>query len=243
MGKRRTDIDYESLGRNRRIKKAGYNLARNVLGFLVRRGFDVKFEGQENLPDRSAMIATHHCVGFDWILNLMSTDKKCHGWFDESIVSRNSFVERFYELICVKTDNGVTTDDFRRTKELSKYWLENSDDWVATVTDGPSKHCFYDDGKVMELKDRPLHSGFVDIASKTGAPIVPYACWIPEEHRQRLFASQGFWNDAKYLLRNRKIPYRGIFGEPLDPKDFKKGRLKKLVREKQLEMEDYLRKQ
>jgi len=94
----------------------------------------------------------------------------------------------------------------------------------------------------MDLKDRPVYSGIVDIAFKNNSPIIPYSSWIPQEHKPFLFASRGVLNDFKYLEKNRKIPYFGRFGAPINPSDFKcKKDLKLFVRDKQLKMEDYLK--
>jgi 1-acyl-sn-glycerol-3-phosphate acyltransferase len=236
-------IDYAGLVHMRGLKKAVYNAIKDVTSSLVvERYFDAHFEGRENIPARGSVIATHHCVNFDWMFLLYGLDRKCHGWFDECIIKKNSFLEKLFEVISVKTD-GATRNDLRRNRELSRYWLENTDEFVVSVTDGPSKLCFHENGEIMELGERPLHTGLVDAAFKTGVPIVPYACWIPEEHRKALFASKGVRNDWAYLRKNKRIPYHGKFGAPLDPRDYdkKKHQLKMAVRDKQLEMEDYLR--
>jgi 1-acyl-sn-glycerol-3-phosphate acyltransferase len=236
------NIDYEALKKNRFAKRLVYNAIRTATILLGKRYLNTHVEGKENIPRTSAIIATHHCVNFDWALMLNILGRRCHGWFDDAVMKTGGHLERFFEIIPVKTDKTATKNDIRRTKELSRYWLENTNEFVVSVTDGPSKLLLREDKTVMDLSERPIHSGLVSVAFDTGVAVVPYASWIPEKHREALFASKGILKDIDYLEEHRKIPYRGMFSTPLYSANFRgKKTFEAALREKQIEMEAYLK--
>jgi len=232
------EIDQKGLLKHRGIRKLTYNGIRYVVGKIINRYFDIDVKGKENVPDTSCVIATHHTVSFDWMFMLNSLERTCHAWFDEDVMRRNGMIEGFFEQICVRTDKEATRAHLKRTMELSKFWLENDDGYVVSVTDGPSKYLLNEDGEGhLPLKDRPLYGGLADLAYKTDSIIIPYASKIPEEHSNALFASKGVRNDFRYMRQNKKIPYGGMFGKPLVPKEVgNKREFRNLVREAQLDM-------
>lgn len=236
------EIDREGLFKHRRFRKLVYKGIKLFSNITLGMYFDVQVQGNEHIPDHSCVVATHHCINFDWLFMVNVLDRKCHGWMDEDIIRRNGFLEKLLEVICVKTDKDATAEHYHRTKDLSKFWLENDDGYIVSVTDGPSKHLVDDELKPMDLADRPNYPGLVTLAKELDAVIVPYASWIPEEHANSLFASRGFKADWKYIRENKKIPYRGMIGEPIIPSEVgSRGKLRKLVRERQLEMYEKIR--
>ena len=235
------EIDREGLLKHRGIRRFFHDkVLKYGVGKFVNRYFDIDVKGKENVPDYSCVIATHHCVSFDWMFMLDSLDRRCHAWFDEDVIKRNGFIEGFLELICVRTDKEATRAHLRRTMDLSKFWLENDDGYIVSVTDGPSKYLLNEDGEGhLPLKDRRIYGGLIDFAYKSDSVLIPYASKIPEEHSDALFTSKGIRNDFRYVRKNKKIPYKGMFGKPMISKKVgDKREFRKLVREAQLDMYD-----
>lgn len=235
---------YEHLLRRRGANFLVYAFVKNcVLGPLAKRFFDLHVYGREHIPEKSCVIATHHCLSFDWATMYVLLDRKAHGWIDAEVLSKVRFLGALGELISVTTRGGPDSmSDYRKTREISKMWLTNTDEFVVTVTDGPSKHSCHEDGTITGLAERPNLAGATSVAVAAKAPIVPYSSWIPDEHQQALFSSKGILADLRYLERNRKIPYVAEFCEPIDTSDASNRRnLRDEVRRRQLASNERLR--
>jgi hypothetical protein len=121
----------------------------------------------------------------------------------------------------VNTGGGPSSrNDYRTTKSISTTWLENTNEFVVTVTDGPSKHSLREDGTILALAERPNLSGAASIGIEARVPVVPFSSWVPEEHARDLFCSKGVLADLKYLERHKRLPYLCEFSEPAGPLDF-----------------------
>ena len=250
-------IDDERLVRNRIGRKLFYNtwrygffapLARMCLDI---NGGDKEKGGLENLPDRSCMLANHHCFSFDWMALCYLFDKKVHGWFDTRVFNPHKRFCELGELIPVRTQFADARRELRGAyelvKKISKVWFDNTNEIVMANIDGPSELSI-ENGKVVELEERkmtPWPSNVVmdiyqDSVKRGGIrediPILTYSAWVPEQHRDSLFVSHGLKQAMKYLFRNRKIPYFFQVSEPIYPSDFKNKReLAEEVKNRQIE--------
>jgi len=229
--------DYTELLRRRALKHLIYGFVLNgVLRPLTRRFFDVRIEGAEHIPGRSCVIATHHCLSFDWVMLGVVLPRKAHGWIDQEVLRRVPRFGAALELICVNTDGGAESrKDYRVTREISRAWLEHTDELVVTVTDGPSKHLVGPDGRITPLPERPNHSGAASLGHEVNVPVVPCATWIPACHQAELFESKGIRGDLRYLERHRRIPYYCAFLEPVTAAAFRSRReMRDEIRRRQL---------
>jgi 1-acyl-sn-glycerol-3-phosphate acyltransferase len=218
----RRDADsHTGLLKRRWFRHLSYRFTRDCLiRPLGKRYFEMHISGRENIPEEPCVVATHHCLSFDWALLGFLLDKKAHGWIDTDIFGRVKGLASLLELIPVNTGGGPTSrEDYRTTREISRMWLENTDEVLVIVTDGPSKHCIDADGGILPIAERPSHSGAAGVAAEADVAVVPYASWVPDPHGRALFSSKGVSRDLRYLERNRKIPYWGEFAAPIRPGD------------------------
>ena len=230
--------NYADLLKRRGINFLLYNILRHcILKPLANRYFDIHIQGKERIPDRSCVIATHHCLSFDWAIMGVVLKRKLHGWFDKEIVSKVKFLGSLAEIISVNTSGRLDSrNDYRITKDISRIWLENTNELVVTVTDGPSKHSLHQDGSITELAERPNRSGAASVAIEANVPVVPYSSWIPGEHTWELFSWKGIARSMKYLERHRRIPYFCEFSEPVTTFDFPtRQELRREIRKRQLD--------
>lgn len=210
---------HRQLLKRRWFKRLLYQVTRGfLLRPLSRRYFDMHIVGRERIPDEPCVIATHHCLSFDWAVMGAILDRKAHGWIDADVFARVRTLASLLELISVNTGGGpISREGHRTTMETSGLWLENTDDFVVIVTDGPSIHCVHPDGAIMQLAERPSHSGAASVAAEANVAIVTYSSLVPDPHARELFLSKGIMGDLRYLERHRRIRYWGEFAEPLHP--------------------------
>lgn len=235
---------HSELLRRRRFRHLCYQFTRRcLLKPLSRRYFDMHIAGRERIPDEPCVIATHHCLSFDWAVMGALLERKAHGWIDADVFAKVRVLASLLELISVNTQGGPTSkDDYRTTKETSRTWLENTDELLVIVTDGPSKHCVHPDGRIMRIAERTSHSGAASVAAEANVAVVPYASWVPGPHGQELFLSKGIVGDLRYLERHRRVQYWGEFGEPLRPADIAgRHELRDEIRRRQLATWERLR--
>ena len=229
--------NYAELLKRREINFLLYNLLKRcILKPLANRYFDIHIQGKERIPDRSCIIATHHCLSFDWVMMAVILKRKPHGWIDKEIAGKVKFLGSLAEIISVNTSGKLDSrNDYRITKDVSRIWLEKTNELVVTVTDGPSKHSLRQDGSITKLAERLNRSGAASVAIETKAPVVPFSSWIPGEYERELFSWKGTARTLKYLERYRKIPYFCEFLEPVSTFDFPTRReLRREIRKRQL---------
>ncbi|MCG2675758.1 1-acyl-sn-glycerol-3-phosphate acyltransferase [bacterium] len=230
--------NYRYLLQSRKTKATFYYwLKKIVLCPLMIRWLDIRAEGLDNIPAGPCIIVTHHCLYFDSSVIGATLERKPHGWIDEDAFSKPGLrlLCSFHEQIPVKTGRRFSREEYRKTKEMSHLWLRNTNEFVALTNDGASKYILDENGDIKGLSSRMNHSGAASLGIETGAPIIPVASWISEEHQRELFVSRGL-KSIRYLERNRKIPYRIFFSEPIHPSQYQnKKELKEDIRKRQME--------
>ncbi len=234
----RKDKNYQYLLQNRTIKIIFYQgVKTRIAAPLINRYLDVQPEGLNNIPNGPCIIVSHHCLYFDSSVIGVTIGRKIHGWIDEDAFSKPGLgpLCNLLEQVPVKTGGQASREDYRRTKEMSIMWLKNTNDLVALTNDGASRYLFDENGNILDLSSRINHSGAASLGMEANVPIVPTAAWIPEKHQKKLFVSKGM-ESIRYMERNKKIPYRFYFSEPINPSDYSnKKDLQKDIRERQIE--------
>jgi len=248
---------YDSLLKNRDEKIEFYNrVVKYCLQPFIKRYLDIQVIGHEKVPkEDSCIFVTNHCVYFDGIILGSVLDKKIHGWIAENVfLKRKELYERL-ELIPVKTSTGPNTNTsheqrneimnaYKKTRELSHFWLRNTSDAIQTTNDGLAECCIDGNGAVIGLEERKNHSGAANLAydvdSDSGKSVLvfPVSSWIPKEHRKKLLIAEGVggWKSWLYLEKNRKIPFKIYINEGLSSKDYDhKKKLQEEIRKRQIE--------
>ena len=237
--------DYSYLLKNRWPKKLAYNAIGTILvGPILRRWLDIEMINKENVPKGPCLFVTNHAVYFDALvigLSFRDVGKKVHGWIEEGVYQSRERLYRTLELIPVKVGKCQTRAEqrdmllaFRRSKDISRFWVENTNDGLALTSDGLAESCLDENDKVKPLPARDNHSGPAELGYSFGVPIIPVTAWIPEQHRRGLLIASGKAS-FKYLEANRKIPYKFYFNTPLNPRDFsKRPELQAAIREEQI---------
>lgn len=246
---RAQDKDYSYLGKHRLHKKVAYKLLKVGAQILRKAFFNTRFYAIDKIPKGAAILSVYHAMHIDW-MTLAEFPKKCHGWADEEILTNGGFFDNLLEQICVRTDGKSMGQMQRDMLGKSRFWLENTNDLVVIPSDGPSKYLKTNEGDIKPLRDRPNFSPAASLSFKTGYPVVPFSSVVLDPViADEISFSQGWKKDlgnlGRYLWKNkRRIQYIGMCGEPMHPKDFRnQGQLRKVIREKQIEMDDYLRRQ
>ncbi|MFC1704016.1 lysophospholipid acyltransferase family protein [Candidatus Omnitrophota bacterium] len=230
--------NYQYLLQNRKLKASFYYWFKKiVLCPLMNRWLDIRVQGLDDMPAGPCIIVTHHCLYFDSSVMGATLERKPHGWIDEDAFSKPGLrlLCSLLEQIPVKTGRQASREDYRKTKEMSHLWLRNTDELVALTNDGASKYILDENGDIKDLSSRINYSGAASLGIETGVPIIPTASWVSEEHQRELFVSRGL-KSIRYLERNRKIPYRIFFSEPIHPSQYQnKKELKEDIRKRQME--------
>jgi len=245
--------DYVILLKNRESKIKFYDRARKYFAQpFIKRHFNVHITGDKKIPgDNSCIFVTHHCLYFDSILLGAIFDKKIHGWIAENVFSKRKKLYERLELIPIKTGGDENRenrkelmDSYKKTVDLSLFWLKHTFDAVATTNDGLAECCLDQAGNVISLENRKNYSGAVNLAygsnqgSEKDILVFPISCWIPEEHRRELLIAKGKWGwrGLLYLEKQRKIPCRIYVSEGLSPKNYDhKKKFQDEIRRRQVE--------
>jgi 1-acyl-sn-glycerol-3-phosphate acyltransferase len=234
---------YQYLLKNRKTRTRFYQwFKRRIVSPIINRFLDVRVTGIENIPEGPCIIVSHHCLYFDSSVIGATLDRKAHGWIDEDAFKKPGLrtLCSLLEQIPVKTGGQASRKDYKRTKEMSIVWLENTNDLVALTNDGASRYLFDENGNIKDLASRMNYSGAASLGMDTKVPVVPTALWIPKEHQKELFVSKGL-RSIKYMERNKKIPYLIYFSKPLYPSQYKnKKDLREDIRKEQLKAHEKL---
>ncbi len=230
--------EYQYLLHNRKIRLAFYRFIKERIARpLVNRWLDICIEGLENIPEGPCIIVTHHCLYFDSCVIGTVLKRKVHGWIDEDVFLKPGlkFLCKVLEQIPVVTGSRASREDYRKTKEMSRMWLKNTDEHVALTNDGASKFILDENGQIKDLAFRMNHSGAASLAMDAGVPVVAVASWVHKKHQKELFVSRGI-KSIKYMEKNRKIPYLIHFSEPITPCRYRsKKELKENIRKQQID--------
>jgi len=243
-----TNGNYSHLLEGRWKRTALYNgIGDFLVGPVLNRWLDIRRVGDKRVPKESCIFVTNHALYFDALVigsSFGEIGKKVHGWIEEKVYKSREWLYEPLELIPVRVGKGSTREEqrelmnaFNRSKELSVFWLRNTNDGVALTSDGLAESCIDEKntGRVKPLPERGNHAGPASLSYDAGALVVPVTAWIPEQHRRALLMADG-WKSFRYLENNRKIPYIFYFSEPIDPKNYsKKAELQAEIRKRQNE--------
>jgi 1-acyl-sn-glycerol-3-phosphate acyltransferase len=216
------------------VEKVVYNSARAFYSWSLNRAFNVKLEGERNLPNGPGIIALNHCLGLDGFLTAITIPKQIHYFIQyEGVYERNLYnrmacwgLGYIPASVAEKPNKRINLESFRRAKDYLKLFS----DLVGIFIDGPAMDLTVN-GKVLSLIERRpklKHGGaaLFFCANDSGnreIPIIPVGMWAHESVKALLWKT-GFderEQTERYLREEKnkgnKIKYVIRIGEPIYP--------------------------
>ena len=222
---------------------------------------DLHFSEEEKeklkpLKDKPCVVTGYHTLTTDpplvseVVYDLIG---KSHGLVDRREFTRHRKLYSFLEEVPFNTSyNGDLwskrqfEEDYRWSFGKLKYWLTERKEPVMVFNDGDTAShtkIMQEKGlEILELKDKPNSGIPAKLAIETNVPIVVFASYVDSEIQKELYT----WKrnqSWKYLISHRRIPFFLKVADIITPDKFEGvGKLKKKIRDKQIEAQNELKK-
>ena len=199
---------------------------------------DVKVEYESKLKKEAAILAFNHCLKFDPFILGNYMNRPIHFWIQYEGIYNSPIRAKYLNTvggIPVVTERTDYRKNLRDLFKTTRWWLENSDDYIGIFTDSEIKDVCAD----IEYRDHYPGAAYMALASKK--PIIPISLWSPKHIREgSKNGGRGIKQNLAFIIKNMRIPIKIGIGRPLEPSGSKSD-LSKLIHQEQIRLYNQIR--